>query len=231
MKRISAIDPSLSNSAFAMIEEHPGIEGFLKVRTRHIERVEIGTYTEIIREFDAFSDGPIDCGFVEDFSNTVGGKWDKNAIMTVNRSGGMAEEAFYAAGIPIHPLGFRQWRFEALGKAPQTPQRSGRMVSYWTKGDKSSKIPDNITPALLRLFDPYLKFSEKANYSQLVYGRLKNKYNEVHTFEEALKFIELAGPVTSRRIQIVFGISIDELEAAGIALAGLKLIKSGKIKL
>jgi len=228
--RVIGIDPSLNNTAIAIVREHPGIEGLLQIHTKHIDKLEIGGYTEAIHEFQENTEGPIVCGFVEDFSSSIGGKWDKNSIMAVNHSGGRAEEAIYASGVPIQPITVREWRKEVLGKAPSHPTRTGRMLSYWTKGDSSTKVPDNVTPALLRLFNKHMKLDEKANYSQLVYGRAKQKYAPIHTFEDALRFIELAMP-TSRRIQITFGVSTDELEAAGIALAGLKWIKSGRIEL
>lgn len=244
--RVIGIDPSLNNTAVALVQDHPRAEGFLQIVSRHIDELEIGGYTEAIREFAYLIEpdleigfkgmakapllgGMIDCGFVEDFSSSIGGKWDKNSIRAVNHSGGRAEEAIYAAGIPIQPITVREWRKEILGKARSHPTKTGRMMSYWTKGDKATKVPDNLTPALIRFFNKHLKLSERADYSKLVFGRAKQKYAQVNTFDEALRFIELAGPITSRRIQLTFGISTDELEAAGIALAGMNWIKSGKI--
>jgi hypothetical protein len=228
--RVIGIDPSLQNTAIAVVQDHPGIEGFYQIQTKHINELEIGGYTEAIREFQKIPDSPIVAGFVEDFSGSTGGKWDKNSIAVVNRSGGMAEEALYACGIPIQPITVRQWRKEVLGKAHAHPTKSGRMMSYWTKGDKATKVPDNLTPALIKFFNKHLQLEQKADYSKLVFGRAKQKFAPVHSFEEALRFIELAQP-TSRRIQLTFGVSTDELEAAGIALAGLMQIKSGKLTL
>lgn len=235
--RIIGIDPSLNNTAVALFQdEHPEQ---LQIVTRHIKELEPGDYTRVIREL-ADPEGLqefvpcnalehlVTAGFVEDFSNIGGGDTNKVTIKSVSHAGGMAEEAVVALGIPMMPITVREWRNAVLGKAAKHPQRSGRMVSYWTKGDKKCNVPDNLTPALLVMFRYLLDLEAKADYSKLLFGKFKD-HAPITTFDEAIAFIREHSP-TPRRIQIVFGISLDELEAAAIAVAGYKLIKEGKIE-
>lgn len=241
--RVIGIDPSLHNTAVALIQDHPLEAGKLKVKTIHLaskkdEELAPGTYTNVIKTLLCPSGRAshedykhnVKAGFVEDFSNIGGGDTNKIAIKSLSHAGGMAEEALAALGIPMIPITVRKWRKTTIGRAPKTITKSGiRSMSYWTKGDTKYKVPNNLTPALLELFNSMMKLMEGADYSQLVYGKMRDRYAPVTNFQEAMRFIIETSP-TSTRIKKVFGVSLDELEAAGIALAGYRLIKSGQIE-
>ena len=227
--RIIGIDPSMNDTAIAVIRDEPCPITRSRILTRSIKELTPGTYSRIIAEFKYGNDEPITAGFVEDFSNVGGKDTNKNSIKSTSHSGGMAEEALAAAGIPIIPITVNEWRRVALGSPSPHPTKSGRPMRYWTKGDSKYSVPDNVTPRLLEIFDPTMHFSEKADYLKVIDFPYDSRPTSVfHNFLTYLR--QLKKPLTSRRIQLVFGITIDELEAAGIALAGMKLIKSGKIE-
>lgn len=245
--RVIGIDPSLNNTAVALVQDDLKEPGKLRIFTKHIKRLEPGEYTKSIRlmvdpnnYLGLLTDpgirippGHVTCGFVEDFSNIGGGDTTKTTVKAVSHSGGMAEEAVVAAGIPMQPLTVREWRKWALGQAPKHPTRSGRLVRYWTKGDRKAGVPNNVLPALLNTFKSYMGLAMTAQYDKLYPKDEIPDYDLITdvnvSFDQAIHYAALKN-ATSRRIQIVFGVSLDELEAAGIALAGYRMIKENAIQ-
>lgn len=226
--RVAAFDPSLNNSAGALIEDLDRPGGGLKTTTVHFPRLEAGMYSNALKQWNADT---IDLGLVEDFSNVGGKDTNKNAIKSVSQAGGRAEEAIVAAGIPMLPIDIKKWRKVSLGQAPRHPTKSGRVMRYFTKGDSKFKVPGNVAPALLNLFRYQLELEK--NYSPEKFFSKGNPPPELipWTYEQGVKYVAEHIPViSSRRIQIVFGKSLDELEAAGIAYAGYQLLKSGQIE-
>lgn len=243
--RVIGIDPSMNNTALAIIYD-ANVIGGTTINTKHIKSLDAGVYTQTIRELVdpdnwlglltnpgsvPIPAGHVTAGFVEDFSN-MGRDTTRNAIVSVSRSGGMAEEALAGHGISMLPVKVRDWRNWAIGRPDPHPTKSGRLVRYWTKGDKKKGVPGNVAPGLLRLFNDRWQLHEKADYDKLFHN--DPKYKHAHsltpfTWEQILDYISKTIP-SSRRIQLVFGISLDELEAAGIALAGYKMIKANHIE-
>lgn len=222
--RVMGIDPSLNNTAVAVVTDKPTAPLECTVETLHINALMPGDYSNAIRKFHTIND-PVTCGFVEDFSNIGGGDTNKNAIKSVSHSGGMAEEAIVAAGIPMMPIDIRKWRKVVLGVAPVTRTKSGKEKRYWTKGEKKFGVPNNLTAALLAIFNDSLCLHAKANYKQLPDCLSLESWE----WEDILEAIPNMNP-TTRRIQLIFGYSLDELEAAAIALAGFRLWRAGKIE-
>lgn len=232
MISVIGIDPSLNDTGIAIVYFTSGAKIPIQVFTKHIKKLSAGIYTGVIREFQKNSISPINAGIVEDFSKIGGPNTNKTAIKAVSHAGGMAEEAIVAAGIPMIPLTDRQWREETLGKPERHITKTGRMLRYWTKGARN--VPSNVAPALLKLFRYSLGVEEfaRCNY-QNFFPKTHNSYNEAKswTWDDAIEHIsEAIPPVSSRRIQIVFGKSLDELEAAAIAYAGYKMIINGRLE-
>lgn len=232
MISIIGIDPSLNDTAIAVVHIEKYAKVPLQIQTKHIKKLSAGMYTDAIKQFQLDCGFNISAGIVEDFSKVGGPHTNKTAIKAVSHAGGMAEEAIVAAGIPMVSLTITEWRKEALGKAEPHITRTGRMLRYWTKG--ASNVPSNVAPALLKLFRYSLKLEEFAtgNYQEF-FKKNDPRYEEAKswTWDDAIKHVASAlSPVSSRRIQIVFGKSIDELEAAAIACAGFKMISGGELK-
>ena len=224
--QVVGIDPALKNTAIAFITRDD--EGKLNVSTMHLTDLLAGDYTKALKEISDNKTPDIYCGFVEDFSKVGGGKTNKDSIKAVSHSGGMAEEAIVAAGIPLMPIEVGKWRKVLFGKAPKSLNKSGKYHCYWTKGGPSPvRVPNNLAAPLLRLLNDIRggKIHENAKYHKLPDTNLVN----FDDFEHVLDWLN-HHYVTSKRIQIVFGVSMDELEAFGIAMAGLKLLEEGKIE-
>ena len=231
---VIGIDPSLNDTAVAALSANA--DG-IRIVTRHIEKLIAGTYTAVIKSLTGeligsivdseYAGAIIHAGFVEDFSNIGGPDTKKTTIKSVSHSGGMAEEAIAALGIPMMPITVREWRKVALGVPAPHPTKSGKMLRYWTKGDSAFKLPGNLQPALIGKFGAIMGFTA---HGKPRYDKFKPKDGrQINYLDSALEYMRM-NYVTSRRIQLVFGISLDELEAAAIAFAGYWLIKDGKIE-
>ena len=230
--QIIGIDPSLKNSAVAI---YNGQELF----TKHIPEVCPGSYTKAIKEIFAesnpeFADAPAEwttAGFVEDFTDIGGPDAPKSVIAVLNHSGGMAEEALAALMIPVIPIRISEWRKQTLGIAPKTRTKSGkREMRYWTKGNKGLGVPNNVTPALLKFLDPYLDLRSKINPMKLPADIPVDHYKITSDSDWDFFCSYARYQFTARRIQLIFGVSVDEMEAGCIAIAGYRLIDIGQIE-
>ncbi len=226
---VIGIDPSMNNTGVAFIfENHEVPDGFTIV-TRHIDKLQAGRYSKEIKgclEVHPY----ITAGFIENFDDVGGGDTTKATIRSLSRAGGQAESELVIMGIPMVPLTIHEWRKAALGQAPKHPRKNGSMARYWTKG--KGNIPSNMAPALLNLFRHSLKLETNCKPIELFHKK-KDAPDTIHEweFERCVEFVGNKIPkLSSTRIKHAFGKSLDELEAAAIALAGYRLIKSGQIE-
>lgn len=218
---IIGIDPSMSNSGIAALWKDGDTVNY---RVRHLKDIEPGDYSKAVASMKNImapdSDTPV-YGFVEDFSNMAFQHGSTpGTIASVNYAGGLAMEAMAGFGLIVRPISVNEWHRYALGQAPKTITKTGKFIRYWTKGDHTFGVPDNIAPALLRKFKDKLQIPDLIKLKELL-PSLKD--DAVISFDEALERIKNLA-LTARRIQIAFGYSTDELEALGIAWAGARIL-------